>query len=362
MHFLDKFLKSDYQSTKLTKQLAKWYAENQRDLPWRKDKNPYKIWLSEVILQQTRIDQGTAYYQKFTKNYPTVKHLASASIDKVLKDWQGLGYYSRARNLHYTAKLIANDLKGRFPTDYESLKQLKGVGNYTAAAIASIAYEQPVAVVDGNVYRVLSRYFGLATPIDSTQGKKEFEFLADSVLDRKNPGNHNQAMMDFGATICTPKKPLCNECPFNDSCFAFSKNKQLSFPVKSKSVKVKSRHFHFFLIRNSNGFFIRKRTGKDIWHGLYELPLLENENLTLTDVKKISGQKKMATIPQPVFVTKHVLSHQVIQAAFYVININGDYSDDSFVNVTAITYKKYAVSRLTERFFETKVFKNSLLK
>jgi len=219
--------------------LIYWYLHNKRDLPWRKSKNPYYVWLSEIILQQTRVAQGLPYFLNFTKAFPTVFDLAEAKENTVLKLWQGLGYYSRARNLHFSAKYIKNELNGIFPTTYKDLLKLKGVGDYTASAIASICFNEPTAVVDGNVYRVLSRYFGIKTPINSTEGIKEFKKLAQTLIHTKDPGTYNQAIMDFGATLCKPKNPLCNECPFANSCVSLEKNLINELPIKEKKVKLK---------------------------------------------------------------------------------------------------------------------------
>ena len=225
----------------LSEKLIYWYLQNKRELPWRKTKDPYRVWLSEIMLQQTRVAQGLPYFLKFTKAFPTVFDLAKADESEVLKLWQGLGYYSRARNLHFTAKYIAEELNGMFPENYKGLLQLKGVGDYTASAIASICYDEPVAVVDGNVYRVLSRYFGIATPINSTKGIKEFKELAQTLIDASQPGVYNQAIMDFGALHCKPQNPLCNECPVSDSCVALAKNSIKELPVKERKIKIKKR-------------------------------------------------------------------------------------------------------------------------
>ena len=219
--------------------LISWYKKNQRDLPWRKTKDPYKIWLSEIMLQQTQVVQGLSYYLKFTEAFPTIKDLAKAPEDKVMRLWQGLGYYSRARNLHTTAKLVATEYKGFFPKTYDEIIALKGVGDYTAAAIASIAYDLPYAVVDGNVYRVLSRLFNLATPINSTQGKKEFQLLANELLNAKHAALHNSALMEFGALVCRPQNPQCETCVLQGHCLAFKNNTVAALPVKEKTIKIK---------------------------------------------------------------------------------------------------------------------------
>ena len=225
-----------------------WYEHNKRDLPWRNTRDPYLIWLSEIILQQTRVDQGMSYYLKFVGEFPTVKQLAKADNEKVMKLWQGLGYYSRARNLHTTAKIILLEHKGVFPKEFETILALKGVGEYTAAAIASFAYNKPYAVVDGNVYRVLSRVFDISTPIDSTQGKKEFNHLAGELLDKNKPAIYNQAIMEFGAMQCKPINPYCAVCPLNTMCLAYSKKLVAELPVKSKKTKVRDRYFNYIVL------------------------------------------------------------------------------------------------------------------
>ena len=263
---------------KFSKALVSWYLQNKRDLPWRETTNPYCIWLSEIILQQTRVDQGLAYYLKFVKNFPTVFDLARADEEEILKLWQGLGYYSRARNLHTSAKYIIDELEGVFPTNYKSLLKLKGVGDYTASAIASICFDEPTAVVDGNVYRVLARYFGIATPINSTSGIKEFKKLAQELIDVKNPANHNQAIMEFGARMCKPQNPDCTICPLNDSCIALQKKEVKNLPIKDKKVKVRKRYFNYLVVITSDKkTILRKREGKGIWQNLYEFPLIETQ-------------------------------------------------------------------------------------
>ncbi|HEY6915066.1 MAG TPA: A/G-specific adenine glycosylase, partial [Paludibacter sp.] len=247
-----------------THQIHHWYSNFKRDLPWRNTDDPYYIWLSEIILQQTRVNQGWAYYTSFIQTFPSVKDLAKASEDQVLKLWQGLGYYSRARNLHFTAKYIVDQYQGKFPNTYQGLLSLKGIGEYTAAAIASISFHEAVPAVDGNVYRVLSRYFGISEPMDTTQGKKVFMQLAKNLIKGTNPGMHNQAMMEFGALQCTPLKPNCPECPLNNRCFAYLNQKQGELPVKSKKTKQRNRYFNYFVLIHDDSTWIRKRIHKDI--------------------------------------------------------------------------------------------------
>src|SRR5690554_5706333 len=274
-----------------SQKLISWYSEHKRELPWRNTKDPYKIWLSEVILQQTRVAQGLPYYENFINTFPTVFDLAKADEQQVLKIWQGLGYYSRARNLHHTAQYISENLNGIFPDNYKDLLKLKGVGSYTAAAIASFSNDEAVAVLDGNVYRVLSRYFGIETDISSSKAKKEFQELANEVLDQKQPSLFNQAIMEFGALQCVPKNPNCEVCVLNDSCFALKEKKVDKLPVKLKKTKVTQRFLNYlvFLDENKNSI-INKRTQNGIWKNLYEFPLLEVTEKTDLEVitQKIS--------------------------------------------------------------------------
>ncbi len=293
--------------------ILSWYNVNKRDLPWRESKNPYFVWLSEVILQQTRVAQGTAYYYKFVEHFPTVQKLASASEEEILNLWQGLGYYSRARNLHKAAQQVVNEFNGEFPTTYKDILTLKGVGDYTASAISSICFGEQKAVVDGNVYRVLARYFGLDTPIDSTQGRKQFKVLAEELLPTKEVGEYNQGLMELGALVCSPKSPDCVRCPINKSCIAYSKNTMANFPVKSKKTKQRKRYFNYLVIENKGSYYIEKRIEKDIWKNMYQFPLIETskeqESPVYTSSDLILIGRKVAK--------KHVLSHQTIYAVFW---------------------------------------------
>lgn len=246
-------------------------------MPWKGIKNPYLIWLSEIVLQQTRVKQGLPYFLKFREKYPTVHHLAKANEHEVLRLWQGLGYYSRARNLHATAKFVSENLNGIFPKNFAELRKLKGVGDYTAAAIASFAFGERKAVVDGNVIRVLSRVFGIKTPFDTTDGKKQFAKLANELIDGKNPATYNQAIMDFGSLVCIPKNPKCSECPFKKICVAKNKNLIEQLPYKERKTEIKERHFNYLLIRSGKEIFIQQRTANNIWKNLYELPLIETQ-------------------------------------------------------------------------------------
>lgn len=305
--------------------VAEWYQIHKRTLPWRETKNPYHIWLSEIILQQTRVNQGLPYYKKFIEAFPTVFELAKAPQQKVLRLWQGLGYYTRARNLHQCAKEIVTKNYGKFPETFEELKTLPGIGDYTAAAIASIAFGKKVAVVDGNVARVLSRVYGIETPINSPDGKKVFFELANKIIPAENPDLHNQAMMEFGALHCTPQNPNCSECIFATRCFANKNSLQKSLPVKQRTTKIRKRYFYYFAIQKGKSFLLKKREGKDIWHGLYDFYLVEKNRSS--NIRKIVEAdnllKKLKVKNQMVSgaVYKHVLSHQVIYSRFTQISV-----------------------------------------
>ena len=264
--------------------IAQWYRQNSRNLPWRNTNDPYFIWLSEIIMQQTRIEQGTSYYEKFTSNYPTINDLANANEQQVLNDWQGLGYYSRARNLHYSAKLVRDEYNGVFPSTFDDILKLKGVGTYTAAAISSFAFKESKAVVDGNVYRLLSRVYDVDTPIDSSKGKKEFQLIADELIPQENPDIHNQAIMEVGSLVCTPKNPNCDECPLNGICLAREKNTVDLRPVKSKKTKVRDRYFHYLIYNDKGETYIEQRTEKGIWQNMYQFPMIEIESGDASDI------------------------------------------------------------------------------
>lgn len=310
--------------------LIRWYSENKRVLPWRQTKEAYYIWLSEIILQQTQVKQGLPYYKAFTKKFPSVFKLAYAKESEVLKLWQGLGYYSRARNLHTTAKYIANELNGEFPDNYKDLLKLKGVGDYTASAIASICFNEITAVVDGNVYRVLSRYFGIETPINSSKGAKEFKALAQKLIDKKNPADFNQAIMEFGAIQCKPKNPDCYVCPLNKGCIAYNKNRIAKLPVKVKSAKAKKKYFNFLVfISKDEKTILEKRVGKGIWQNLYQFPLVESEKEQKynTFKKQLESHNLLKGNPFELLLynkeaTIHKLSHQHLHIKFWIINVN----------------------------------------
>jgi len=346
--------------------IIRWYNKNKRDLPWRHTTDPYKIWLSEIIMQQTRVQQGLPYYVTFAKKFPTVHHLAKAKEDVVMKTWQGLGYYSRARNLHYTAKFISKDLKGKFPTEFETIKELKGIGEYTASAIASFAFNKPHAVVDGNVFRVLSRYLGIATPIDSTEGKKEFTCKAEMLLDKKDPGTFNQAIMEFGAMQCVPQNPACAICPLNKGCVALATDRVDELPVKSQKTKVRNRYFNYFIVRKEGKTLIKKRTEKDIWKNLYDFPMIETKKAVkrpplnpLLIAPPLGRKKSVSPVPEIPKLFKHILSHQVIYARFWDISSDAlkqfpeiGQNKGKQVYILDNQLNKFAFPRLIERYFE----------
>jgi A/G-specific adenine glycosylase len=300
--------------------LLDWFQENKRTLPWRNTKDPYKIWLSEVMLQQTRVSQGLPYYERFVRQYPTVKKLADAPEKEIFRLWQGLGYYSRARNLHRCAKIIA-DRGGKFPDTVEELKKLPGIGDYTAAAIASFAFNQPWAVVDGNVFRVLSRVFAVELDIASPAGKKHFFKLANTLIDKQNPGEFNQALMEFGAMHCTPRNPKCEECVFSKRCKAFQAKNVSFYPVKAKAKARKVRHFNYFVFRKGNTLWMQQRTASDVWQGLHEFYLVEtNRPLSDKKVHTVFPAKVLngAKIPSGKKI-RQILSHQEIEGKFFEI-------------------------------------------
>lgn len=308
--------------------LIQWYAQNKRELPWRNTQNPYHIWLSEIILQQTRVAQGLSYYNEFTQNFPTIKDLALADESLIMKTWQGLGYYSRARNLHATAQYIHNELNGIFPKTYEQIIQLKGIGPYTAAAIASFAFKEPVAVVDGNVFRVFARYFGIYDDISLSKSRKIFQELGNELIDIHQPDQFNQALMDFGATLCKPKAPECTICPFQATCFAYENNAIEELPVKNKKLQIKNRYFHYVLIEKEDAICIEKRIEKDIWQSLYQFPLVEIEHsLELQEVQKIIAER-FDTTEENVWLykdeVKHKLSHQQLHIYFWKVETSAD--------------------------------------
>jgi len=340
--------------------LIQWYLKNKRDLPWRNTQNPYHIWLSEIMLQQTRVAQGLPYFLSFTDSFPTVFDLADADEEQVLKLWQGLGYYSRARNLHGTAKYIASELNGIFPDNYNDLLKLKGVGEYTAAAIASFSYDEAVPVVDGNVFRVLSRYFDVETDISSNGAKKEFTALAKELMPKDNPAIFNQAIMEFGALQCVPKNPDCESCVLNTGCLALKYNKVNKLPVKLKKIKVINRYFNYILLSDENqDLIIRKRIEKGIWHNLYEFPLIETDaDSDILSVFELIyekfGQKNEILSIKPLNESRiiHKLSHQHLHIRFFKVEVKG-------ILDNAISYESmisYPFPIVIYNFIEKKMF------
>jgi len=347
----------------ISKLLTDWYSAHKRILPWRDIQDPYLIWLSEIILQQTQVVQGLAYYERFARQYPSVKTLAHANEDEVLKLWQGLGYYSRARNLLATAKNISDNYNGKFPETLNELKKLKGVGDYTAAAIASFAFKKPHAVVDGNVFRVLSRVFGIETYIDTSAGKKEFLELANQLLDKSQPATHNQAIMELGALVCNPVSPKCDACPLKKICHALENNMIKTLPRKRGKTKVKELYFNYLCISFQEKLFFRKRTKNDIWKNLYELPLIETpkkmELLELMQQKMwqaFFGDNRLIVSSEMKEFT-HILSHRKISARFYSIELAGAAKKTSlmeqFFLITKEESYKLAIPKLIEKFMET---------
>ena len=339
-----------------TEEVTNWYSINKRDLPWRNTKDPYFIWLSEIILQQTQVNQGLPYYLKFTEAYPTVFDLANAPEEDVLKLWQGLGYYSRARNLHESAKYIANVCGGKFPKTYDQIIKLKGVGDYTASAISSIAFNEPNAVVDGNVYRLFSRFFGIETPINSTEGIKEFKALSQSLIEKEKPGVFNQAIMEFGARQCKPKSPDCSVCPLKLGCVAHQKNIIDQLPVKLKKQKIKHRFFNYLVIIDpKRNTIFEKRTKKGIWQNLFQFPLIESEasikvnefsklNIDTSILKGLDFDYSLYNEADII----HKLSHQHLYTKFWIIDLYSDVDN----GISVINLKDFPTSVLISNFIE----------
>ena len=340
--------------------LLEWYSQNKRELPWRESKDAYRIWVSEIILQQTRGSQGYDYFVRFIKRFPTVEALALADEEEVLVYWQGLGYYSRARNLHAASRQVV--AMGGMPCTYEGVRSLKGVGDYTAAAICSIAYGLPYAVVDGNVYRILSRLMGISVPIDSSSGKREFALLANELLDRRLPGEYNQAIMDFGALQCLPQSPQCESCPLAGRCVAYASGTVSQFPVKQHRTTTKNRFFNYIYVRAGAYTFISKREADDIWRNLYELPLVETEEevgeeefYALPQLQRLVAEKEKPQFRLLCRGVKHVLSHRVIYANFYeAVLPENTKSFSSCLKIREEELDKYPVSRLVSLFLEKK--------
>jgi A/G-specific adenine glycosylase len=316
--------------------IQNWYRLNKRELPWRSEISPYKTWISEIILQQTQVIQGLDYYNKFIDEFPTVFDLANSTENNVLRLWQGLGYYSRARNLHFAAKQIVNEFDGIFPTTYKDIIQLKGVGEYTASAISSIAYNLPHAAVDGNVFRVLSRVFEINSPINSTKGKKEFSELANQLLDINHPGNHNQALMEIGALICKPKNPNCLICPLQSLCLSLKNKSFLNYPIKLKKTKSKKITLNYLVITNGTHIIIKQRGDKDIWQGLYDFPIeVDNPKNLKLDLE-----------------IKHILTHRIIQAKFWLVDFE-NYTPNGIEKLVRLSeLENYPKPQLLVKYFK----------
>ena len=341
----------------LSGELQNWYLQHKRDLPWRNTSDAYTIWLSEVILQQTRVEQGLPYFYRFFEKYPDVTAFAHATEDEILKLWQGLGYYSRGRNMLQTARQILENNQGIFPTAYQDLIQLKGIGEYTAAAISSFAADEAKAVVDGNVYRVLARWFGVDEPINSPTGKKLFQQLADEVLDRKHPGQHNQSMMEFGAMLCKPKNPDCGICPVREGCNAYQTKRINLLPVKLKNVKIRERYFNYFLVTDQDQILLNKRSIDNIWANMYDLPLIETEAYTpveelpsLPEFNRFFGDRAVVISASPI--RKHILTHQRIFAHFIHLKVQPEEVNlqPSWFYTSAASLEQLAMPKIIYQF------------
>ena len=351
--FFERIVIFSAQLMKFSDKIIYWYQCHKRDLPWRQTKDPYKVWLSEIILQQTRVVQGMGYYLKFESTFPTVFDLADASEDFILKNWQGLGYYSRARNMHTTAKKIVAEFEGVFPGTYDELIRFKGVGDYTACAIASFCFNHSCAVVDGNVYRVLSRIYGIETPIDSGKAKTEFKQLADSLICPKEPGSFNQAIMEFGALQCVPRSPDCTSCPFQDRCIAKATGRVSTFPVKSKKIKQRTRYFEYLVLLNGGFTLINRRNQKDIWEKLYEFPLLEYSEQQSPDVvikdiaQRLRQNVTVVAVSHPI---KHLLSHQKLHVRFWQLKAPCVQFDKKHLKVAIKDLDRFAFPKVVDNY------------
>lgn len=347
-----------------TKQLIEWNrTQNSRTMPWKGEKDPYRIWISEVILQQTRVEQGWAYYERFIARFPDIQSLATAKDEEVFKYWEGLGYYSRCRNLLFSARYIHQNLKGIFPSTHEGIAALKGIGPYTAAAIASFAYGLPHAVVDGNVIRVLSRFFALDIPVDLPASKKIFVEKADALLDIKNPAEYNQAIMDFGATVCKPRAPLCESCPMQTSCKAYNLGMVEQLPLKAKKIQKKKRFLHYLILEYKNQFFLRKRTEKDIWQNLFEFYLLEADVLLSADqllkhrsISPFFKQRSFQLIESSPS-RKQILSHQALEGRFFHLRLTAKPSlPNEFIAVPRTKLHQYPFPRFIQSYMKEKSY------
>jgi A/G-specific adenine glycosylase len=337
--------------------LLEWSATSERNMPWKGEKDPYRIWLSEIILQQTKVEQGLAYYIKFIEKYPNIISLANAELDSVLKLWQGLGYYSRARNLHTTAQIIATEYNGIFPLKYEEILKLKGIGTYTAAAISSFAYDACIPVIDGNVIRVLARVFGIQSPIDQKQGLDSIKSEAQKNISKTNPALYNQAIMDFGAILCKPRNPDCNNCPFSNECVAYNKDLIASIPLKSKKIMVKKRYFNYIVLQTNKGVPIEKRLNNDIWKELYQFPMIETDSFEVDINFKNEGSLSLDFdfdngVISEVYFQK--LTHQEIYGKFYIYqsNITKEQNEQKYVYLNAVSKNKFAFPKIITTFIE----------
>jgi A/G-specific adenine glycosylase len=341
--------------------IIEWYKKYRRDLPWRHTSDPYKIWVSEVILQQTRVEQGLAYYERFTGRFPDVGALAKAEEEEVIKTWQGLGYYSRARHMHQAARMIVNDNRSEFPATYNDLLKLKGIGDYSASAISSIAFGEPNPVIDGNVMRVMARFSGIEEPVNTLSGKKIIKEILSRFIDRENPGDFNQAMMELGALVCKPRQPNCQQCPVSQECFAFRHQKTGVLPVLKKIKALKTRYFHYlFIINTKNGqkyTWIKKRTEDDIWKNLYDFPLIEAEReLSEGELMKSDQMKQMIhdspnSILSEGLRFRHLLSHQELLVRFFILDVDNFYHKE-YQKVKIIDIHNYPVPRLIEKYLK----------
>lgn len=353
----------------LSNQIINWYLENKRDLPWRKTKDPYFIWVSEIMLQQTRVATAIDYFNRFVTKFPKVSDLALANEQEILTLWQGLGYYSRARNMHHTAKIISTVYNGKFPKTYKEILQLKGIGTYTAAAIASFAYNQPFAVLDGNVFRVLARIYGADTPIDSVKGKKEFQLLANQTMGDAKPELYNQAIIEFGALQCTPRIPKCDLCPVRLHCFAANNETVDQLPIKSKQISLKNRYFYYLFISCNSRIVVEKREKNDIWKNMFQLPLIElnkpitmNELMETSDWKRLFGDEELFILSQTENKI-HKLSHQNLYSTFISIKTDLDAfksKNKTFHIIELDDYKDYPFPKLIETYLFKLTNKNSL--
>lgn len=330
--------------------LIDWYQVHKRPLPWRETNDPYKIWLSEIILQQTRVAQGLPYYQKFVSQYPVVQALAQAEEEAILRIWQGLGYYARARNLHACARAVVNKLGGKFPNNYKELLQLPGVGPYTAAAIASIAFKESVSVVDGNVYRVLARVFGIEKDIMSTQGKKTLHELAQLLVPQENAGLYNQAIMEFGALNCTPVKPKCPSCTFKNHCIAFYTGRQSMLPVKSRKIKIKKQYLHYFVIQSDDRLYMRRRKAEGVWGGMYDFYLIEDSQFRTTDLLddallQLMRRHKLPFKKNPMLY-KHLLTHRQLYVRFFHVQATTEFIEEATPFLIQKNVNPYAIDEI----------------